>query len=266
MHDAIEVYDKEIESLKTLIDVYTSQYNKGNIAFKELARLQALEFSLQNERLDLVKQATEKQLNLGLLTGDTLLRPVSPVMSPGINEIDVSKLNYAELVDSALVNRYDLRTAHSQVELSQSNLALQKALKTPDLLLGANYDKAGNYVRNYNALSLAIDLPFWNRNQGNIKAAQYQIEANKQLQSQAELQVRNDISNAYRQLLETDKLYKTASLQFTSDYEKLLDGITKGYQNHTISLLEFIDYYETYKNSKLQLIICRIIAWMHWKI
>jgi len=253
LRDAIEVYDKEIESLKTLIDVYTVQYNKGNIAFKELARLQALEFSLQNERLDLVKQSTEKQLNLGLLTGDTLLRPVSPVITTGFDEIDVSKLNYAELVDSALLNRYDLRTAHSQVELSQSNLALQKALKTPDLLLGANYDKAGNYVRNYNALSIAIDLPFWNRNQGNIKAAQYQIEANQQLQSQAELQVRNEISNAYRQLLETDKLYKTASLQFTSDYEKLLDGITKGYQNHAISLLEFIDYYETYKNSKLQL-------------
>jgi len=253
LRDAIGVYDREIESLKTLIDVYTSQYNKGNIAFKDLARLQALQFSLQNERLDLVKQATEKQLNLGLLTGDTLLRPVTPVMANGFNEIDISKLNYAQLVDSALVNRYDLRTAHSQVELSQSNLALQKALKTPDLLLGANYDKAGNYVRNYNALSLAIDLPFWNRNQGNIRAAQFQIEASKQLQSQAELQVRNDISNAYSQLLETDKLYKTASLQFTSDYEKLLDGITKGYQNHTISLLEFIDYYETYKNSKLEL-------------
>ena len=253
LHDAIAVYDKEIESLKTLIDVYTSQYNKGNIAFKELARLQALQFGLQNERLDLVRQSTEKQLNLGLLTGDTLLRPVSPVMTTGFNEIDVSKLSYAELVDSALVNRYDLRTAQSQVELSQSNLALQKALKTPDLLLGANYDKAGNYVRNYNALSLAIDLPFWNRNQGNIKAAQFQIEADKQLQSQVELQVRNEISNAYRQLLETDKLYKTASLQYTSNYEKHLDGITKGYQNHTISLLEFIDYYETYKNSKLQL-------------
>ena len=175
------------------------------------------------------------------------------MVNAGFNEIDMSKLNYSELVDSALVNRYDLRTARSQVQLGQSNLALQKALKTPDLLLGVNYDKAGNYVRNYNALSLAIDLPFWNRNQGNIKAAKFQIEADKQLQSQAELQVRNDISNAYRQLLETDKLYKTASLQFTSDYEKLLDGITKGYQNHTISLLEFIDYYETYKNSKLEL-------------
>jgi len=60
LRDAIGVYDREIESLKTLIDVYTSQYNKGNIAFKDLARLQALQFSLQNERLDLVKQSTEK--------------------------------------------------------------------------------------------------------------------------------------------------------------------------------------------------------------
>ena len=253
LQDAITVFDREIESLKTLIDVYTAQYNKGNIAFKDLARLQALQFSLQNERLDLVKQATEKQLNLALLTGDTLLRPVTPILNAGFNEMDVSRLNYPELVDSALVNRYDLRAAYSQVQLSQSNLALQKALRTPDILLGANYDKAGNYVRNYNALTVAIDLPFWNRNQGNIKAAQFQIESTRQLQSQADLQVKNEISNAYRQLLETDKLYKTASLQFTSDYEKLLDGITKGYQNHTISLLEFIDYYETYKNSKLEL-------------
>jgi len=30
----VAVYDKEIESLKTLIDVYTVQYNKGNVAFK----------------------------------------------------------------------------------------------------------------------------------------------------------------------------------------------------------------------------------------
>ena len=78
------------------------------------------------------------------------------------------------------------------------------------------------------------------------------MQANKQLQAQAELQVRNDISKAYRQLLESDRLYKNAEIQFTSDYENLLEGILKGYQNHTISLLEFIDYYETYKNSKLE--------------
>ncbi len=253
LKEPVAVYDKEIESLKTLIDAYTAQYNKGNIAFKDLARLQALQFSLQNERLELIKQAAEKQLNLSLLTGDTLIRAITPVVdSAFIGRIDVNNLNYTQLLDSAFMNRYDLRVAYTQTQLSQTNLALQKALRVPDLTLGANYDKAGSYVRNYNSLSLAIDLPFWNRNQGNIKAAQFQIQTNQQLQSQAELQVRNDINISYKQLLETDKLYRSASLQFTTDYEKLLDGIVKGYQNHTISLLEFIDYYETYKNSKLE--------------
>ena len=253
LSEPIAVYDREIESLKTLIDAYTAQYNKGNIAFKDLARLQALQFSLQNERLDLLKQVAEKQTNLGLLMGDSLSLPIKPVPdSDFVNRIDVSSLNYLELVDSALVNRYDLKAANAQVQLNQTNFSLQRSLRVPDLTVGANYDRAGSYVRNFNALSLAIDLPFWNRNQGNIKMAQSQIEESRQLQSQAELQVRADISKAYKQLLETDKLYRTVSLQFTPDYEKLLDGIIKGYQNHTISLLEFIDYYETYKNSKLE--------------
>ena len=253
LSEPIAVYDREIESLKTLIDAYTAQYNKGNIAFKDLARLQALQFSLQNERLDLLKQVAEKQTNLGLLMGDSLSLPIKPVPdSDFVNRIDVSSLNYLELVDSALVNRYDLKAANAQVQLNQTNFSLQRSLRVPDLTVGANYDRAGSYVRNFNALSLAIDLPFWNRNQGNIKMAQSQIEESRQLQSQAELQVRADISKAYKQLLETDKLYRTVSLQFTPAYEKLLDGIIKGYQNHTISLLEFIDYYETYKNSKLE--------------
>ncbi|MFI5186870.1 MAG: TolC family protein [Chitinophagales bacterium] len=253
LNEPIAVYNKEIESLKILIDTYSAQYNKGNIAFKDLARLQALQFSLQNERFDLLKQATEEQTDMGLLVGDTLSRPIKPVADTNfIDHINISGLSFEQLLDSAMINRYDLKAANTQVQLNQTNLALQRSLRIPDLTVGANYDKAGSYVRNFNALSLAIDLPFWNRNQGNIKMAQSQIEESRQLQSQAELQVKADISKAYQQILETDKLYKTVSLQFTSDYEKLLDGIIKGYGNHTISLLEFIDYYETYKNSKLE--------------
>lgn len=253
LNEPIAVYNKEIESLKILIDTYTAQYNKGNIAFKDLARLQALQFSLQNERLDLLKQAVEKQADLSLLIGDTLSKPIEPVADPRfIDQVDIGKLSYEQLLDSAFINRYDLKSTNAQVQLNQANLSLQRSLRVPDLTVGANYDRAGSYVRNFNALSLAIDLPFWNRNQGNIKIAQGQIEESKQLQSQTELQVKADVGKAYGELVETDKLYRTVSLQFSPDYEKLLDGIIKGYENHTISLLEFIDYYETYKNSKLE--------------
>jgi cobalt-zinc-cadmium efflux system outer membrane protein len=253
VREPIAVYDKEIESLKILIQTYTEQYNKGNVAFKDVARLEALQFSLQNERLELVKQALGKQTDLSLLIGDTLSRPIRPVPDPGfIDHIDIGGLTYQQLLDSAFINRYDFKASSVQVQFNKSNLALQRALRVPDLTVGANYDKAGNYVQNFNAISLSMDLPFWNRNQGNIKMAQSQIDESQELQSNAELQVKTDVSKAYQEMIETDKLYKTISLQFTPDYEKLLDGITKGYQNHTISLLEFIDYYETYKNSKLE--------------
>ncbi len=253
LRQSIIVYNREIESLKSLIDVYADQYKKGNIAFKELARLQALQFSLENERIDLIKDADEKQSNLVLLTGDTLSRPVQPVVeASSMDRIDAHNLNYIQLVDSGLTNRYDLLASIAQVQLNEANFSLQKSLRTPDLTLGANWDRQGSYIPNYNSLSVAIDLPFWNRNQGNIKVAQYGVEGSRQQQSQAELQIRSDIGKAFGQLLETDKLYKAASSQFNSDYEKLLDGITKGYRNHTISMLEFIDYYETYKNSKIE--------------
>ena len=252
LREQVAVYNKEIESLATLIEAYTDQYKKGNIAFKELARLQALQFGLQGERMELVKSADENQHALILLTGDTLLRPVKPLPDMSlINKIDVSKINFMQLVDSGLVNRYDLRAANMQVQFNQSNLSLQKAMRVPNLRLGLNYDKNGSYVANYNSVSLAIDLPFWNRNQGNIKMAEYQVKESQQLQSQAALLVKNDISKAYEQLVETDKLYRAALPQFNTDYDKLLDGIIKGYANRTISLLEFIDYYETYKNSKI---------------
>ena len=49
-------------------------------------------------------------------------------------------------------------------------------------------------------------------------------------------------------LTSSDLLFHTSPI---NNYDKLLDGISFAYQNHTISLLEFIDYYETYKNSKI---------------
>ena len=253
LQEPVAIYDKEIESLRTLIDVYNVQYKKGNIAFKELARLQALQFSLQNERLDIVKQINENRVNLSLLIGDTLTRPITPIVDEEyLSRIDITTVNYTELVDSALINRFDLKAAQSQVRFSEANLRLQKALRVPDLTLGASYDKAGSYVQNYNAVTAAIDLPFWNRNQGNIKAAQFQVNANQQLQSQAELQVRSEINKAYQRLLESDRLFKGASVVFTGEYQNLLDGFLRAYQNHTISLLEFVDYYEAYKDARLQ--------------
>ncbi len=251
LQQSLSIYDRELTALKTLVDAYTIEYKKGNVPFKELARLHALQFNLENEKIDVLKDVNEKQSSLVLLTNDSLSRPIKPMVDvSAFDKISPDSFSLVYLLDSGLANRYDLKIAEKQIQLEQTNLALQKAMRFPDITIGARYDEAGSYVHNYNSISLGFDLPFWNHNQGNIKIAENKIEEYKALKNKSELDVKNDITKAFSQLSETDKLYKSSLQKFDNNYDKLLEGITIAYKNHTISLLEFIDYYETYKNSK----------------
>jgi len=248
---SLSVYDQELAALKTLLGAYITEYQKGNVPFKELARLQAMQFNLENEKIELHKNVTETQSNLVLLTGDSLSKPIKPVMDVSTFDfINPSSVSLDQLLDSGMINRYDLKITEEQIKSEQTNLSLQKAMRVPDMTIGARYDKAGSYIHNYNSLSLGFDLPFWNHNQGNIKISENKIEENKVLKNQKELEVKNDISKAYIQFVETDNLYKSSFQKFDRNYDNLFDGITSAYKNHSISLLEFIDYYETYKDSK----------------
>jgi cobalt-zinc-cadmium efflux system outer membrane protein len=250
---SLSIYDREIEALKLLTEAYTVEYQKGNIPFKELARLQALQFSLENEKIDLIKSLNEKQSNLALLTGDTLSRPVKPLLNiSAFDSIGSSSLDLGHLLEQGSENRYDLKISESEIQAEEINLSLQKAMRVPDMTLGATYDREGGYIPDYNSLTLSFNLPFWNFNQGNIKIARNRIEETKVLKNQKELEVRTDITNAFIQFLETERLYRSSMQKFDDNYDRLFDGITTGYKNRTISLLEFIDYYETYKNSKTE--------------
>jgi cobalt-zinc-cadmium efflux system outer membrane protein len=253
LEQSVSVYDREIKASKKLVDAYDIEYQKGNVSFNDLARLQALQFSLGNEKIELLKSINEKQSNLVLLTGDTLARPIRPVVDvSAYTRINPDSLRIEQLIASGLANRYDLKIAEAQVQYEKANLALEKAMRTPDLTIGGRWDRQGSYVDDYNALSVGFDLPIWNHNQGNIKIAENKIEESKVLRNENELEVKNDIIKAFSQLLETDHLYKASQPKFDSKYYDLLDGIILAYQNHTISLLEFIDYIETYKNSKTE--------------
>lgn len=253
LEQSVSVYDQELAASKKLVDAYTLEFQRGDASFNDLARLQALQFNLENEKIEILKSVNEKQSNLVLLTGDSLARPIKPVVDlASYYRMNPDSLRLEKLIDSGLANRYDLKMADAQVRYQQVTLALEKAMRVPDLTLGARWDRQGSYVYNYNSLSLGFDLPVWNRNQGNIKIAENKIEESKIVRNENELQVRNDIKKAFTQLIETDRLYKSSIQKFDSKYYNLLEGITKAYQNHTISLLEFIDYFETYKNSKTE--------------
>ena len=49
------------------------------------------------------------------------------------------------------------------------------------------------------------------------------------------------------------ELYRSSDYELERDFNRIIEGVNAGFQKRNISLLEFIDYYEAYKETCLQL-------------
>lgn len=134
-----------------------------------------------------------------------------------------------------------------------ANLNLQKALAKPDVTVGYSYDRAGSYVNNYHAVTVSMALPFFNKNQGNIKIAENQIEANKQYFAHTQNQLENEVLQAFTKAQENERLFRKIDKKFQTDFEKLIAGVLENYQKRNLTLIEFTDFLESYKNTVSQL-------------
>jgi cobalt-zinc-cadmium efflux system outer membrane protein len=143
--------------------------------------------------------------------------------------------------------------AQSDLKISEMNLAYQKALAIPDVTLSGGWDRNGSYVHNYNYLGVQTTLPFFNRNQGNIKSAGFIEENSKYKLQNAEEQVKADVITAYSNALETNRLYELFDKKFISDMDDLTREMLRNFEKRNISLIEFLDYYEAYKENQIQI-------------
>ena len=65
---SLAVYNKQLESAKQIADDMDAQYRKGNVSLKELTRIKALIFSLENAKNDINITLHEQQNALRILT------------------------------------------------------------------------------------------------------------------------------------------------------------------------------------------------------
>jgi cobalt-zinc-cadmium efflux system outer membrane protein len=249
-----KVYDQEITSLTKALTVFKEQYKKGNVAEKEVLRIQSQLYTLQAEYNNLQTGIDTVQSEFKLLTktpSNTTIQPQTDYSFEG--KAIVAEVPYKTLLDSAYANRYDLRLVKSAVDYNNINLQLQKATAVPDVSLSLNYDKLGSYGTNFLGAGIGFSLPFFNRNQGGIKQARIAIDQSKvQLQSQQD-HVESDVATNYKNALRLENLYNSFDPAFKNDFIHLIQEVFKNYEKRNLSLLEFLDFYDSYKTNTLQL-------------
>ena len=253
LQKSAKVYDAEILSLKQVCDAFALQKGKGYVSEKEVIRVKAQLYNLESEYSNLKSQINDIQSELRLL-----MQATNVYIKPEVEETSLSKLNpqkypLSVVLDSAYATRPDLHIAQLNTDLSKQNYSLQKAMVVPDLTLQLGYDQQGSYINNLTTLGFAIDLPVLNRNQGNIKSAKSMIKFNEASYESTRASVNEQIYNALLKAMENEKLLKSRDNSFESDFTRLLGEVLKNYQVRNISLLDFLDFYDSYKQNTLQI-------------
>ncbi|WP_293716995.1 TolC family protein [uncultured Parabacteroides sp.] len=250
---SLSVYDKEIVYLQQLLEVMKEQNAKGNISLLEKSRIQALLLSLQQERNEASNQLISLQGDMKLLLGLNASESFEPVFDESVlNQVDIASIPFIEL-NNRLAERPDIKMAHTNIQVSRANVSLQKSLTFPEVSLKGSYDRAGNFCDNYFAIGLSVSVPIFNRNQGNIKSARLSVLQNTNREELARKQAEKELFTSYARLEKTVKLYNTSNYELERDFETIIDGVNSNYRKRNISLLEFIDYYQAYKETCLQL-------------
>lgn len=246
------VYEYEIGSLQRILEGLEQQHQKGNISLFEKTRIQALLLSLQQEHNSLDNQITALEGKIKLMLALKQNDPLQIQFNDSLlTQITLDRIPYAEL-QNTLPERPDLKLADTGIRLSQQDIKLQKSLAFPEVRLTGSYDKAGNFINNYFSIGMNLTLPVFNRNQGNLKAARIQEKQNSSLRDLNLQQAEQELYTGYSRLSKALDLYHSTSSDLESNFEKLITGVNENYRKRTINLLEFIDYYQTYKETCLQ--------------
>lgn len=241
--------DKQIALLQNIINAYEVQAGKRNVSMKDVVRLKTELIQLNSQRNDVISGAIDARQALQVLLDTSAY--IIPVYET--DKAAPVSIAYNNLIDKAISNRADLRITESQLKQADINIKYQQALGKPDITIGAGYDQNGSYAPNYFNLHAGIDLPFFNRNQGNVQSAKEQLKISQTELSIKQTNIQAELVAALNHIKQSDSTYKMIDENFKKDYPDINKGIVENFNKGNISILEFLDFFESY-NGALQVI------------
>lgn len=261
-----KIYRQLTEQIRPMINGFKNQYAQKNISQSELVRLQSLEVQFNREMNEIFQEKNKiiKELKtLMALPATVYLVLNEEGFIPDQNQL--ASLNESELLLEALESRPDLKANQLETDYFHKKLTYEKSLRKPDLTFSINYDRGGNIMRDFVGLGISMDLPFFDRNQGNIKIAEFEINQSQLNQDQKKLQIQSEVVKELHNLQQALALNERIDPNYENNLENLLPAYQRNFMDKNISLLEYIDFIESFVDSKESILEMRKNIHAHYE-
>jgi len=249
--EIMDFYKLNIRSISETISRMEKSFSQQDVTLSEIMRLKAILFQLENESVNLSAKIQEQEDNLKLLLNDTDVTslPKLELNEAGLDGLEPVLLKIEDLQDWGEKNRPDVQIAEIMIQYEKTNLSLAKAEAIPDVSLGILWDRQGSYIENYYALTASIPIPVNDRNQGNIKSAEQTVKTSELKKQLVKNKLRKEIYAAWKKAYEKDAVYKSYAKNFMIEYKSLSDVMLKNYTKRYITIIEFADFFDAYRQS-----------------
>ncbi|TGN10504.1 TolC family protein [Leptospira ilyithenensis] len=256
----MDFYQTSSKSISDTISRMEKSYLDQDITLSEIMRLKAILFQLDNESANLSVHIQEQEDNLKLLLNQTSSDrfPSLKLNENRLDRFDIAALKVKELQDSGEKNRPDVLIAELMVKYEKTNLSLARAEVIPDVSLGVLWDKNGAFGFNYFGMTASMPLPINDRNQGNIKSAEQTVKSSELQKQMIRNKLKKEIYTAWKKANEKDKIYKSYAKNFVVDYHSLAVIMLKNYNKRYITIIEFADFFDAYRQSMDQFLDLQI--------
>lgn len=246
--------NRQLLYLNELLAAYKVQSARGNISLKDEVRLQSVIIQLNNDQQEINNNILEIGQLLKMLTGITE-DIETEISDEEINEVLSSQPfgETEELIQTAVDNNAEYQYHLKLIDNSKLYHQWQKSLNVPDLNLGLGWDQNGGTFKNELNLVVGIPLPLWKKNQGNVEKAHYLIKQNETSAAYKKLHLETKVQAAYQSWRNHYQLHSTIQAKDISNLETVFNGMLKNFKNGNISLIEFTDFMESYRQSILQI-------------
>ncbi len=244
-------YTRQLASLESLLQAYSNQVAQGNIPRGEYVRLKALQLELEAARNGLQKELFAAQTDLKVLMGlpaNTSLSLTEAGFLPDMAKVE--GLSLAALFEAADGGRPDLRVARLEESYFDRLHRYEKAQRVPDLTFSAGYDRGGNFMLNFIGFGVGLDIPVFNRNQGNIRFAELGMEKSRLLTQEKTLRIQAETHLAYQNLMAAKALLDSIEPGYPAELDQLLESYTRSFRARNIGMLEYLDFLDAYLDNK----------------
>jgi outer membrane protein, heavy metal efflux system len=244
---SLDFAQQDLDSFAKTVDISQARYKAGAMSEGDFLKikLQLLQF-----------QTDVSAAKLAKVQALTALRQFLGFESvPDLYDVD-GQLDYQavqsgldDLKALALRSRPDLAAAQQSVTAARSQQLLARANGKRDLGVSFNYSHVA--ATNTGAFFFNIQLPIFDRNQGEIARTGFVINQAEQLASETSQQVVTDVLDAYQALRSSEQIVQLYRSGYVDQAKQSRDISEYAFKRGAASLLDYLDAERTYRANQL---------------